>query len=647
MAAPIVAALKAAAAAAKKAAVNKAKNMAKRKAIEAATNRGKKDGGGSNSAMVVWVVTAVVLGIIAKFGFPLMLIVLFSTITPPDDDGGNTGECPPVGAEPPGGPPAAPPAAPPGKHQYNLGPVQPQAAALAQLIGDAYDIEEIGGWRESDGYDEHVTGRALDFMTTDKAKGDAIMDYLIANGDAIGVSNVIWWQQIWSAEHASEGKRPMDDRGDDTQNHKDHVHVFLKEDAPVLTELPGGDAGGGQPPAVPGPPADGPQVPFDIVPSEPYREGQGSPEAQKITIDRAQLANISIVSEVARELYPDQAQYERAMMIATITTLVETGANNSASEAVPESKNFPHDNVLAGDHDSVGIFQQRAEQGYYGTVEQLMDPRYQAYMFFGDPRPLHGALPEDVSRRGLNFYNEYSGGDWMVDPPGDVAAQIQLPAEEYRYRYSLWVDAAAQVIAAATNGQDVVDPVNPGDCVEPGPPDAGGPGVGGVQPPSGKVVPPWGEGDAGGIETTAKYGHYPRGGAHYGVDLALGDDGAWTIHSICDGKVLAIKINPRYANVNAEGIGGSTNYIWIDCGNNVYMGYAHFYQRDLNPDLQEGMDVGAGTPLFPQGNQGNSSGPHLHLQISTNASMEYGPSTTTDPIAYLATLGITLPPPNY
>ena len=41
----------------------------------------------------------------------------------------------------------------------------------------------------------------------------------------LGVSYVIYSQQIWSVERGGEGWRGMEDRGSTTANHYDHVHV--------------------------------------------------------------------------------------------------------------------------------------------------------------------------------------------------------------------------------------------------------------------------------------------------------------------------------------------------------------------------------------------------------------------------------------
>lgn len=73
----------------------------------------------------------------------------------------------------------------------------------------------------------HGTGQALDIMIPDSATGDAIADFVLDNYQALGVSEIIWSQHIWTVERASEGWRWMEDRGSDTANHYDHVHVTV------------------------------------------------------------------------------------------------------------------------------------------------------------------------------------------------------------------------------------------------------------------------------------------------------------------------------------------------------------------------------------------------------------------------------------
>lgn len=120
---------------------------------------------------------------------------------------------------------------------YNLGPVQPQTAAVANSLGPMFGIKTIGGYRPppatGPNYDPngHPAGLALDFMIDDipngKAVGDRLAQYVQDHAAELGVKYVIWQQHIWSPDRADEGWRPMEDRGSPTQNHMDHVHVSL------------------------------------------------------------------------------------------------------------------------------------------------------------------------------------------------------------------------------------------------------------------------------------------------------------------------------------------------------------------------------------------------------------------------------------
>ena len=82
----------------------------------------------------------------------------------------------------------------------------------------------VSGYGGLGGGGEHAAGRALDIMT-DRATGDEIAAYLQKNYRALGVSQVIWRQRIWTAQLASSGWRSMSNRGSAAANHMDHVHA--------------------------------------------------------------------------------------------------------------------------------------------------------------------------------------------------------------------------------------------------------------------------------------------------------------------------------------------------------------------------------------------------------------------------------------
>ena len=88
------------------------------------------------------------------------------------------------------------------------------------------------------------------------------------------------------------------------------------------------------------------------------------------------MNNAAVIVQVAQE--GDLPR--RAMLVAMITGMQESSLRNLANPTVPASLNRPNEG--SGDNfDSLGVFQQRPSQGW-GTVAQLMDPRYAADAFY-------------------------------------------------------------------------------------------------------------------------------------------------------------------------------------------------------------------------------------------------------------------------
>jgi hypothetical protein len=59
------------------------------------------------------------------------------------------------------------------------------------------------------------------------SEGWAVAEFVRENAAVLGVSYVIFSQQIWSVERSGEGWRGMSNRGSTTANHYDHVHVSV------------------------------------------------------------------------------------------------------------------------------------------------------------------------------------------------------------------------------------------------------------------------------------------------------------------------------------------------------------------------------------------------------------------------------------
>ncbi|MGW1341086.1 SH3 domain-containing protein [Kribbella sp. NPDC002412] len=88
------------------------------------------------------------------------------------------------------------------------------------------NITSYGGLRAGDTGSEHSTGRALDIMVSG-SEGKEVAEWLKANYQKLGISELIYQQQIWTVQRSSEGWRGMEDRGGATANHMDHVHVSV------------------------------------------------------------------------------------------------------------------------------------------------------------------------------------------------------------------------------------------------------------------------------------------------------------------------------------------------------------------------------------------------------------------------------------
>jgi hypothetical protein len=101
----------------------------------------------------------------------------------------------------------------------------PRAVYVYRSVCHAFpQITTYGGW---DDHGEHLSGRALDIMTSDVALGNAIAAFLQQHAAELHIFDILWQQHIWTPVRASEGWRIFPDRGSATANHDDHVHVSV------------------------------------------------------------------------------------------------------------------------------------------------------------------------------------------------------------------------------------------------------------------------------------------------------------------------------------------------------------------------------------------------------------------------------------
>ncbi|TDW23686.1 hypothetical protein [Kribbella kalugense] len=117
----------------------------------------------------------------------------------------------------------------------------------------------------------------------------------------------------------------------------------------------------------------------------------------------------------------------KATLIALMTALVESDLQN----------------LTYGDADSVGLFQQRPAAGW-GTVRQILDPRYAADAFFGGP-----SAPSPPGLVDIN--------GWPSMALGDAAQAVQVSA--FPDRYASREQEAREIASAA--GIDLTRSGNP------------------------------------------------------------------------------------------------------------------------------------------------------------------------------------------
>ncbi|MDO3187461.1 phage tail tape measure protein [Mycobacteroides abscessus subsp. abscessus] len=112
--------------------------------------------------------------------------------------------------------------------------LNPGADYLRSMVMKMWpQIKSIGGRRSEDGYGEHSSGNAIDIMIPDyntpqgMALGNAIAAMLAKNASALNLNGFIWRQQSYGYGGSFTQGKQMPNRGDDNQNHMNHLHVIL------------------------------------------------------------------------------------------------------------------------------------------------------------------------------------------------------------------------------------------------------------------------------------------------------------------------------------------------------------------------------------------------------------------------------------
>ncbi|SCL21022.1 Peptidase family M23 [Micromonospora nigra] len=307
-----------------------------------------------------------------------------------------------------------------------------------------------------------------------------------------------------------------------------------------------------------------------------------------------QLRNAAVIITVGQEMKVPP----RGWVVAVATAMQESRLLNLANRTVAQSRRIPNQGVGA-DHDSVGLFQQRAS---WGTVEQRMTPEYAARKFYEKLVQVPG---------------------WQTMPLTRAAQRVQISA--FPDAYAKHEDLAARIVDALAGGAARTTLVGDRDVCDSA--------AGGEVAASGWTAPiPGGVGS--GFRTASRPGHN-------GVDIAAPK--GTRIRVTTAGRVLVSRCDPdRFGRLSCNvdgypGKGGCGWFVDVLHARGIVTRYCHLVSRPL---VSEGDDVRAGQVIGEVGSSGNSSGPHLHFEVHTDG--DRSSASAIDPVPFMRSRGAPL-----
>jgi hypothetical protein len=314
--------------------------------------------------------------------------------------------------------------------------------------------------------------------------------------------------------------------------------------------------------------------------------GDGTP----VTVERPQLVHAATIITVGSRT---PGVDRDGIIVALMAALTESGLRMLANTSVyPASGDYPNDGD-GSDHDSLGLFQMRPASGW-GSVGELMESSYQARAFFGGSTgPNRGDPPGLLDIAG-----------WRDLGKGQAAQAVEVSA--YPDRYIMWEPVAVTVFDTLTRPG-----AGSGDSLVVG---------------SGRVVFPLPDGT---WVKTSDFGwrFHPVEQVwrlHDGTDYGAAE--GTPIVTVADGVVSFA--GPRGGYGNAIIITHTIN------GEQVASLYGHMWTGHLH--VKAGDKVTAGQHIADVGSAGQSTGPHLHLEIRPNND----DSQVVDPDQWLSTHGV-------
>lgn len=317
-------------------------------------------------------------------------------------------------------------------------------------------------------------------------------------------------------------------------------------------------------------------------------------DGESFTLNKKQLTHAATIIETGSGV---EDVNRDGLQIALMAALTESTLRQLSNTSVyPESADYPNDGD-GSDNDSLGLFQMRPQAGW-GSVPELMAPEYQARAFFGGPDG-----PNHPSPRGLL---DIPG--WQDMGKGEAAQAVEVSAFPDRYENYSPVAVTILDTLLGTTGTNVE--TDPGVV----------PAVAGAAESS-RVVFPLPEGT---WTATDPYGPrtHPITGEqsfHTGSDFAAPD--GTPILAAADGTVTVAEYTDAW--------GGKVVIEHQVGGEQVATGYIHSWADGIH--VEAGDRVRAGQHIADVGSSGQSTGPHLHLEVYVGGTG----GEHTDPAAWL------------
>ncbi|ANE05542.1 transglycosylase family protein [Corynebacterium crudilactis] len=292
------------------------------------------------------------------------------------------------------------------------------------------EITTIGGWRPNDPYPDHPSGRAVDVMIDNystpegAAVGDAVARFLQENAAEFGIEYMIWKQASWYQGNPLDQWQPMEDRGSDTQNHYDHVHVTVTDgggyptDATVYASVGGARSvgtsttTGGTSTAAAA--ANSATAKSDLPGLAPYT---ATTEQLSMQLNVEQQSNVKgIISSVKESRLPEEQQPRAAVLAAMLAG---------------QQSNFVS---LSGldDPNRVGIFAEAPRRSK--PRSRLLDPKIVSGDFY---RALKETYGDDDS--------------WLTKPAADVLVEVYPERKSLQVELAKWESISTDSVAILWN----------------------------------------------------------------------------------------------------------------------------------------------------------------------------------------------------